>query len=136
VKNYQYPKIFLDPRSILIQADNGREYTVLGVQELTLYYRTYAIGYAGNAHARFEERTDILKGTMFPGDIMFSGQEQEGYIVFPPLHSDVDQITLWIKDLIVRFNYADEPVETMDILFKFSRDIGRQYADGTIQLRK
>lgn len=136
VKNYQYPKVLLDPRHIVIQADNGREYTALGLQELTLYYRTYAIGYSGNAYDRFEQRKDILQRTLFPGDILFSGQEQEGYIVFPPLHPDVDRITVWIRDLAVRFNYADEPVETIDIKFEFWRDIGRRYADGTIKLRK
>lgn len=136
VKNYQYPKVLLDPRFVTVEAGNGREYNALGARELTLYYRAYATGYSGNAYDRFEQRKDILQRTLFPGDVLFSGQEQEGYIVFPPLHPDVDQITVWIRDLVVRFNYADEPVETLDVTFEFWRDVGRRYADGTIKLKK
>ncbi|RKY62560.1 MAG: hypothetical protein DRP95_01330 [Candidatus Latescibacterota bacterium] len=134
VKNYTYPKVLLDPTKMIIVADNGREYWALSLEQLTLYYRTYAVAYAGNEYDRFEARKDILKRTLYPGDPIFSGQEQEGYVVFPALHPDVDKITVWVKDMVLRFDYKDEPIETMDVAFRFRRDIGKMYPDGRIEL--
>ncbi|HID09834.1 MAG TPA: hypothetical protein EYP17_00840 [Candidatus Latescibacteria bacterium] len=134
VKNYTYPKVLLDPTKTIIVADNGREYWALSLEQLTLYYRTYAVAYAGNEYDRFEARKDILKRTLYPGDPIFSGQEQEGYVVFPALHPDVDKITVWVKDMVLRFDYKDEPIETMDVAFRFRRDIGKMYPDGRIEL--
>lgn len=134
VKNYQYPKARLDPLKLTIVADNGREYGPLSLQQLKLYYGAYVVGYRGNEYDRYEKRTDILAQTMYPGDPIFSGQEQEGYVVFPPLHTDVRRITVWVQDMVLRFDFRDEPVETIDIRFSFERDVGRIYADGKIEL--
>ena len=134
VKNYTYPKVLLDPTKMMIKADNGREYWALSLEQLTLYYRAYAVAYAGNEYGRFEARKDILKRTLYPGDPIFSGQEEEGYVVFPALHPDVDKITVWVKDLALRFDYKGEPIETMDIPFRFRRDIGKMFPDGHIEL--
>ncbi|HIE04690.1 MAG TPA: hypothetical protein EYP61_08020 [Candidatus Latescibacteria bacterium] len=134
VKNYTYPKVLLDPSNMVIVADNGREYWALNLEQLILYYRSFAVAYAGNEYDRFEARKDILKRTLYPGDPVFSGQEEEGYVVFPALHPDVDKITVWVKDLVLRFDYRGEPLETMDIAFRFRRDIGRMYPDGRIEL--
>ncbi|RKY62647.1 MAG: hypothetical protein DRP95_01040 [Candidatus Latescibacterota bacterium] len=134
VKNYTYPKVLLDPTKMIIVADNGREYWALSLEQLTLYYRTYAVAYAGNEYDRYEARKDILKRTLYPGDPIFSGQEQEGYVVFPALHPDVDKITVWVKDMVLRFDYKGEPIETLDIPFRFKRDIGKMYPDGRIEL--
>ena len=134
VKNYTYPKVLLDPTKMIIVADNGREYWALSFDQLTLYYRAYAVAYAGNEYDRYEARKDILKQTLYPGDPIFSGQEQEGYVVFPALHPDVDKITVWVKDMVLRFDYKGEPIETLDIPFRFKRDIGKMYPDGRIEL--
>jgi len=126
--------VLLDPTKMIIVADNGREYWALSLEQLTLYYRTYAVAYAGNEYDRYEARKDILKQTLYPGDPIFSGQEQEGYVVFPALHPDVDKITVWVKDMVLRFDYKGEPIETLDIPFRFKRDIGKMYPDGRIEL--
>jgi len=136
VKNYTYPKIWLDSSKMRILAGNGRIYSTLTLPQLLGYYRTYAIGYSGNAYDAYEQRTDILKRTLFPNDILFTGQEQEGFVVFPKLHSDVDRITVQIRDLVLRFDVRDEPVERIGIEYVFERDIGRQYVDGTIEVKK
>lgn len=136
VKNYQYPKARLDPLKIIVEADNGREYGALSLQQLKLYYGTYIVGYRGNEYDRYEKRKDILGQTLYPGDAIFSGQEQEGYVVFPPLHPDVRRITVQVRDMVLRFDFRDEPVETIDIRFSFEREIGRIYADDRIELLK
>jgi hypothetical protein len=136
VKNYGYPKIQLDTEKMIMIADNGRTYGALSFQQLEVYYRAMVTGYRGNEHALFDERRDILRKTMYPGgQLVFSGQEAEGYVVFHPLHPDVREVTVKVRDLALRFDFRNEPVEKINIAFGFHRDVGRRYADGRIEMR-
>ena len=130
VKNYAYPKVRLDPANMAMRTSNQREYWSLGFEQLDTYYRAYAIGYRGNEYHRYQERRDLMRRSMFQTEDVFSGQETEGFIVFEVLHMDVDDITVGITDIVTRFNYAGEPVETMDLTYQFTREIGRVYSDG------
>ena len=123
VKNYTYPKIQVDPAKIKIVSKNGREYSSLSMLELEEYYYPYVRGYAGIEHNRFEARKDILRATLGSGDVIFSGQESEGYVVFPLLHPDVREIAVFIDGVVLRFNVLGEPVETTDLGFRFRRDV-------------
>jgi hypothetical protein len=62
---------------------------------------------------------------MFSSNFIFSGTDADGYIVFPRLDDDVTQIDVDLNDIAVRFDYADEPVEQIDLTFRFGRDILR-----------
>ena len=134
VKNYTYPKVKLDPTRIEMRAANKREYWSLGLHQLDTYFRAYAIGYRGNEYARYKQRLDLLRRTMFKNEEVFSGQEREGFIVFPALHSDVRQVELIVHDAVVRFDFRNEPVETLSVAYEFGRDTGRVYRDGEIRL--
>lgn len=134
VKNYEYPKVKIDPARVRLLASNGRQYWSLSLKQLDNYYRIYATAYEGNAYTRYRARRDLLLRTMFPAEEIFSGQEAEGFIVFPSLHPDVDLVSLVVHDLVLRFDYRDEPVETVDLSYEFRRDIGRLYPDGTVEL--
>ena len=123
VKNYAYPKIQVDPLKSIIVASNGREYSPLGLNKLEKYYLPYARGYSGNAYERYKKRIDILNATLYSGDVIFSGQEGEGYVVFPKLDPDVKQITVWLRQIILRFDVTDQPLETIDIKFLFHRNL-------------
>ena len=131
VKNYAYPKVRIDPARIELRATNGREYWSLDVQQLDNYYRIYAIGYQGNAYSRYRERLDVLRRSLFRNEEIFSGQEVEGYLVFPALHHDVEHIDVIIHEAVVRFDYRNEPVETVDIALEFERDVGLRYPHET-----
>lgn len=131
VKNYAFPKVRIDPTQIRLAAGNGREYWTLDVRQLENYYRVYVLGYRGNEYERHQERLDIARSNMFREEAIFSGQESEGYVVFPVLHPDVSQVEVTIYDTVLRFDYRDEPVETVDIRYRFERDVGRLYPDGT-----
>lgn len=128
VKNYTYPKMQVNPLRAKIVSNNGREYRPMSLLDLDNYYLAYAIGYAGNKHELYGERTDILKQSLYQGDVVFSGQEVEGYIVFPVLHEDVKHIRVQIEDVILRFDFRSDPVETVDIEYAFEREIGRVYS--------
>jgi|APSaa5957512622_1039677.scaffolds.fasta_scaffold35712_2 hypothetical protein len=134
VKNYEYPKVNVDPRRIQMQASNKREYWSLSIQQMDNYFRAYAVGYRGNEYSRYRERRDLMQRTTFAEQDIFSGQEAEGLIAFPSLHPDVDQVRLVIRDLVLRFDYRNEPIEAVDLTYDFRRDVGRQYPDGTIAL--
>ena len=64
---------------------------------------------------------------MFTDDPIFSGQETQGFVLFPALHDDVTEITVTIEDVVLRFNYADQPVETVDLAFRYDREVFRGY---------
>ena len=134
VKNYAYPKVRIDPGRIVLQASNGREYWSLTERQIDTYYRIYAIGYAGNAYIQYKNRLDLVKRTLFRNEDIFSGQESEGFVVFPVLHHDVQQIEAIVQDAVLRFDYRDEPVETLNIGYQFERDVGRRYRDGSVEL--
>ena len=134
VKNYEYPKVRIDPARIALRAANGREYWSLNFEQLATYYRAYAIGYRGNEYVRYQERRDLVRRTLFLDEDIFSGQEQDRYIVFPALHPDVGDIEVTLYDAALRFDFRNEPIETIDITFRFTRDTGRIYKDGRVVL--
>lgn len=123
VKNYAYPKVHLNPANIELVAPNGRHYPSLSLLSLTEYYWPYAVAYGGNSRKNFKERRDVLQRTMFTDDMIFSGQEQEGYLVFPQLDRDVETFTLWVRDMGLRFDFRDAAVETVNIPYEFQREV-------------
>ena len=126
VKNYTYPKVLADPMKMRLVAQNRRKYRPLSLSQIKEHYYPFAIGYAGNAYSRFENRKDILQRTLYAGNFIFSGQDYEGYVVFPGLHNDVRQITVYLDDIVLRYDTFDRPVETLDIAFQFHRDVFRE----------
>ena len=123
VKNYEFPKVFIDPNALLISASNTRVYEVLDQGLLEDYFSPYLRSYAGTQRRTYEAITDQLVRTVYPPDMVFSGQETSGYIVFPTLHNDVDSFSVRVPDVAIRFDYKGEPVETIDLEYKFDREI-------------
>ncbi|MGY8823845.1 MAG: hypothetical protein ACKVJG_07895 [Candidatus Latescibacterota bacterium] len=123
VKNYEYPKVFIDPNVSFISSDNDRIYNVLDQGLLEDYFSPYLRAYAGTQRRAFEAITDQLMRTVYPPDMIFSGQETSGYIVFPTLHNDVSSFAVHVPNVVTRFDYKGEPVETIDLEFKLHRDI-------------
>ena len=124
VKNYQYPKVLLYPYSTEITAPNGRRYQAFSQAALAEYYAPYAVGYAGNTFHPSRERLDALNRTLYPEEEMvFSGQETEGNLVFYTLDHDVEDFTVQIKGMVLRFDYRGQPIETIDITYRFTRDV-------------
>lgn len=127
VSNYQFPKIMLDPKGMEATAPNGRQYQAMTYPQLDEYYRAYWLGRTGAGRRLFEARTDLLRRTLYPAEAVFSGQEAQGYVVFPVLDHDVTCIAVRIPDVAIRFNYAGRPVETLDLTFSFEREVLRGY---------
>ena len=138
VSNYEYPKVYLDRKKVYITTSNGRKYYALMREQLLIYYRRYIgsssggsqPGMPGNAFGIWKERDGILRRTMFPDEEVFSAQVNEGYIVFKPLAPDVNELTVHIPDVVVRFDYKGDPIEEVDVEMHFEREIGRIYPNG------
>jgi hypothetical protein len=127
VANYQFPKVELEPYNARITAANNRHYAAMHYAQLYNYYRAFWLGRTGMGRKEFQARTDALKQTMYSGATVFSGNDEQGYIVFPLLDDDVRNIQVHLKDVAVRFDYTGNPIETLDLSFSFQRDILRGY---------
>lgn len=124
IKNYEYPKVKLDPLKIFIESDNGRKYYPWGAYDIEEYFRRYPLAFNGLGYLRFDERRDILNQAKYPDDeFCFSGQDVEGYVIFSKIHDDVEKINFNIPDLGLRYNYRNEPIEERDLSFGFRRDV-------------
>ena len=135
VNNYQYPKIQIDPLEASISTTNSRYYESLSYADLYNYYRAFWLGRTGQGRQAFQTRTDALKRTLYSDALIFSGNEEQGFLVFPTLHDDVRDIDVLIKNVALRFDYANEPIETLDLSFSFSRDILQGYSAAMAQPR-
>jgi hypothetical protein len=71
---------------------------------------------------------------LFKNEEIFIGQQVEGYVVFPKLHHSVSAVDLVIHDAVLRFDYRNEPVETVQIECHFEREVGKIYQDGRLDL--
>jgi hypothetical protein len=50
--------------------------------------------------------------------------------VFPALHPDVQELEVEVLEANLRFDYRNEPVETVQLTYHFERDIGRVTPQG------
>ncbi len=124
VKNYEYPKVKFDPLTVTVESANGRHYYPWGSYDVEEYFRRFPLAFNGLGYLRFDERRDIYNRARYPDDdFCFSGQEVEGYVVFSKIHDDVAEIAVEIPQFGLRYNFRNEPVETIDLRFRFKRDI-------------
>jgi len=124
VKNYEYPKVKFDPLQVVVHSGNGRSYYPWGSYDFEEYFRRYPLAFNGLGYLRLNERRDIVTRAKYPDDeFCFSGQEVEGYVVFPKIHPDVKEITFEIPEVGIRYNFRNEPVETINLSFRFRRDV-------------
>ena len=134
VVNHRFPKVKIDPERIVLRSGVGTEYWSLALQQLDTYYRAYATGFRGNEYARYQERLDLLRQTLYKNEEVFVGQKAEGFLIFPALHHDVSEVEVVIHDAVLRFDHRNEPVETVRINCRFEREVGRIFRDGRIEL--
>ena len=131
VKNYSFPKVHIDPLKVSLIASNGREYQALDPLEFAEYYRPYATAYSGNLYNQYEERKDLFASSRYVAGPVFSGQEVQGFLVFPALHPDVQELRLRLEDVAIRFDFRGDPIELLDLEYLFFRETGRIYPDRT-----
>ena len=88
------------------------------------YFRRFPLAFNGLGWVRYDARKDLYSNTKYPDDdFCFSGQEVEGYVVFSKIHDDVSEIAVEIPEFGLRYNFRNEPIETINLRFRFKRDI-------------
>jgi len=125
ISNYQYPKVRIDGLQATIATTNNRKYGAMSFGQLEEYFQAYWQGRTGQGRAVYETRSDLLKRTLLGRQIIFSGQDKQGYIVFPVLSDDVQQLQVRLSGIVLRFDYADQPLEQIDLTYSFERDVFR-----------
>ena len=69
----------------------------------------------------------------FPGDVVFKRPGSRRCTWFSPtLHHEVKAVVLNLNEVVLSFDYANEPVETIDVKYRFQRETGRLYTDGRL----
>ena len=109
VKNYYYPKVFIDPASIVMRSPDGRKWYNL------------APAYFAPVPSPSRDRNELLREALFTADAVFSGQEKSGYVLFTGLDPDVRDIEVTVKDAVLRYDYRGGPVQTVDFTYRFER---------------
>jgi len=109
VRNYYYPKVFIDPASIVMRSPDGRKWYNL------------APAYFAPVPSPRRDRNELLREALFTADAVFSGQEKSGYVLFTELDPDVRDIQVTVKDAVLHYDYLGEPVQTVDFTYRFER---------------
>ena len=109
MKNYYYPKVFIDPASIVMRSPDGRK------------WHNLAPAYFAPVPSPSRDRNELLREALFTADAVFSGQEKSGYVLFTGLDPDVRDIQVTVKDAVLRYDYRGEPVQTVDFTYRFER---------------
>lgn len=133
VHNLGLARVELRPQRCLVTTNRSGErlepYGIeagAGTRSLESYYRSRQ-GTSGNEHYRFGQRLAIVRTTAFLSDEPIQrGESYGGYIVFDPLEDGVEEVTLHIRDLAVRYNAFGKPLQTMDAAFRFRTEISVQ----------
>lgn len=128
VHNLNHAKVELPPLRTLVTTNRKGEllepYGVLAGSarnNFESYYRTRR-GPSGNEYYRFNTRMGIVRTKNYLSDEkIFKGEDYGGFIAFESLDSEVEQVTLHIRDFVLKFNAFDKPLETMDLAFEFDR---------------
>ncbi len=132
VINYTFSKMRLDPLKVILLTDRGdrmESYTVSPAADrksLESYYRSI-LGISGNEHFRFLTRIGIARWSTYGEDeVIYKGENYGGFIVFDPLHSEVRNVRLILKELAYKFDASGKPIDTIDLSFDFSRTVLRE----------
>ena len=130
VRNRGFAKVELDPlRAVLTTNHPGEALEAYGIlagaapRTFEAYYRARRRP-SGNEYYRFNMRMGIVRSNNYAVEKkIFNGEEYGGFIVFDPLDEDVASVRLTLRDFALKFNAFDMPLERVNLVFDFQREI-------------
>lgn len=131
VYNYTHAKVELDPIAVVLRTDRQETLHSYGIsllssphgKSLERYYRSRR-GQSGNEYYRFDFRMGVLRSTYYGQDeLIFKGENYNGFIVFDPLHPDVKKVRFLIRDFVHKFDGFGRPLATKDLPFDFLQNV-------------
>jgi len=129
VINDTYAKVLLDPLKALLYTDRGEIFHAYGIpssspyESFERYYRATR-GQSGNEFYRFDLRMGNVRSSAYLEDQkVFKGESYGGLIAFDPLDKEVRRVRVVLKEVVLKFDAFDRPLETMDVPFEFNRTV-------------
>ena len=129
VSNDTYAKVLLDPIKPLLYTDRGEVLHTYGIpafsphESFERYYRAIR-GQSGNESYRFDLRMGNVRSSAYLEDTrVFKGESYSGLVAFAPLDEEVQRVQLVLEDFVLKFDASGQPLETVDIVFEFDREI-------------
>ena len=136
VYNRAFAKVELNPLKAVLLTDRGGEflqpYGILAgssPRNFESYYRARRSS-SGNDFYRFNMRMGIVRSNNYNIDRkIFKGESYRGLIVFDPLADEVAQVSLVLRDFVLKFNPHNAPLETTTLRFEFKREVQRELVE-------
>ncbi len=131
VFNYAQPKVNLNPLNAILISQRGdqllpyareKKDNPTSERNFESYYEKIK-GSSGVETIRFEERLGMIRKTLFTDGAIFKGDKKDGFLVFDPLVEGINEVTLTLKDFVLKYDANNWPQEKIDIQFMFKREL-------------
>jgi len=126
------PKVELFPAKTALRTNLGEEFTYYAINREESDnsfedYFTFIRGPGGNEQYRFDQRMSIVREELFrPDHQVFKGGDYSGYLVFQALDEEVESVELRIEDFALKFDEANHPSQTTDLVFHFDHEVEKR----------
>lgn len=133
VFNYAQPKVNFDPLKAELISKRGDRFLPYAREKkdnptsdrnFESYYEKVK-GSSGVERNRFEARLGMVRQTLFTEGPIFKGDKKDGFLVFDPLIEAIDEVTLTLKDFVLKYDANNWPLEKIDIPFNFKRELNK-----------
>jgi len=128
VVNPNYPKVMIDPAKMVLRTDRGDRYEYWDVRQrdaansFEVYYRERR-GQGGNEDHYYQQRLGLVREALYQRNtFVFQGESYAGKVVFAPLHAEVREVVVEVREIVLRVDAFDRPKETVDAVFRFAVD--------------
>ena len=136
VHNRAFAKVELNPlKAVLLTERSGEFLQPYGIlsgsspRNFESYYRARRSP-SGNDFYRFNMRMGIVRSNNYNIDRkIFKGESYRGLIAFDPLAAEVAQVSLVLRDFVLKFNPHNAPLETTTLRFAFRREVQRELVE-------
>lgn len=131
VFNFPFAQIRVQPKDALLATDRGNRLETYDINEADNPQRSFERYYAergggkgassGVSRIQFEERMGIVRSSLYRNnEPVFKNDRYQGFLVFDPIDNRVRQVTVTLSRVALKFDVFGDPVETVDIPFRFS----------------
>lgn len=130
VFNQGFPKVQIDPAQITLRTDRGEvlEYWDVLKREAKHSFEAYYMdrrGEGGNEEYFYSQRLGVVREALFRRHTwVYKGDTYTGKVAFAPLHREVKEVVLQVRDIVLRVDAFDRPKETAAAEFRFGVEQG------------
>ena len=123
--NQSFPKVRIDPAKMTLRTDRGDRYEYWDVRQrdaansFEAYYRERR-GQGGNEDYYYNQRLGLVREALYRRNtFVFQGESYSGKVVFAPLHPEVREVVVEVREIVLRMDAFDRPKETVEAEFRY-----------------